>query len=71
MVEDIATEENINSSPIVMLVKDMIEKAVRQRASDIHIEPMENIIRVRYRIDGALYESEIRCQCIVCHHRPY
>ena len=28
----------------------------RQRASDIHIEPMENIIRVRYRIDGALYE---------------
>ena len=34
----------------------MIEKAVRQRASDIHIEPMENIIRVRYRIDGALYE---------------
>lgn len=56
MVEDIATEENINSSPIVMLVKDMIEKAVRQRASDIHIEPMENIIRVRYRIDGALYE---------------
>ena len=56
VVEDIATEENINSSPIVMLVKDMIEKAVRQRASDIHIEPMENIIRVRYRIDGALYE---------------
>lgn len=41
VVEDIATEENINSSPIVMLVKDMIEKAVRQRASDIHIEPME------------------------------
>lgn len=53
--EDI-TEENVNSSPIVVLVKEMIDKAVRQRASDIHIEPMENRIRVRYRIDGALYE---------------
>ena len=56
VVEDIATEENINSSPIVMLVKDMIEKAVRQRASDIHIEPMEIIIRVRYRIEGSFFE---------------
>ncbi len=53
--EDLAMED-INSSPIVMLVKDMIEKAVRQRASDIHIEPMERIVRVRYRVDGALYE---------------
>lgn len=53
--EDLAAED-INSSPIVMLVKDMIEKAVRQRASDIHVEPMERIVRVRYRIDGALYE---------------
>jgi type IV pilus assembly protein PilB len=38
------------------MVKDMIDNAVRQRASDIHVEPMENRIRVRYRIDGALYE---------------
>ncbi|MCD7835463.1 MAG: Flp pilus assembly complex ATPase component TadA [Lachnospiraceae bacterium] len=56
VVEDEVSEDNINSSPIVMLVKEMIEKAVRQRASDIHIEPCENRIRVRYRIDGALYE---------------
>lgn len=48
--------EDINSSPIVQLVKSMIEQAVRQRASDIHIEPMERQVRVRYRIDGALYE---------------
>ena len=53
--EDLAVE-NINSSPIVMLVREMIDKAVRQRASDIHIEPMERRVRVRYRIDGALYE---------------
>ena len=54
--EDDLAAEDINSSPIVMLVKEMIDKAVRQRASDIHIEPMERRVRVRYRIDGALYE---------------
>lgn len=47
-------EEDVNSSPIVKLVKEMIDLAVRQRASDIHIEPMEEYIRVRYRIDGVL-----------------
>ncbi len=49
--------EDVNNSPIVQLVKGMIEQAVRQRASDIHIEPMENQVRIRYRIDGALYEK--------------
>ena len=49
--------DDINNSPIVQLVKTMIEQAVRQRASDIHIEPMEKQVRVRYRIDGALYEK--------------
>lgn len=54
-VEDLY-EADVNSSPIVVLVKEMIEQAVRQRASDIHIEPMERKVRVRYRIDGTLYE---------------
>lgn len=54
--EDIFSED-INNSPIVMLVKEMIEKAARQRASDIHIEPLEKKVRIRYRIDGALYEK--------------
>ena len=54
--EEELLNESINSSPIVTLVNEMIEKAVRQRASDIHIEPMERQIRIRYRIDGALYE---------------
>lgn len=49
--------EDINNSPIVQLVKSMIEQAVLQRASDIHIEPMERQLRVRYRIDGTLYEK--------------
>lgn len=55
--QDTSYEENVSSSPIVKLVKTLIEQAVRQRASDIHIEPMEHQIRVRYRIDGALYEK--------------
>ena len=54
--EEDAFSDDINSSPIVMLVKEMIEKAARQRASDIHIEPLEKKVRIRYRIDGVLYE---------------
>lgn len=48
--------EDVQNSPIVQLVKSMIEQAVRQRSSDIHIEPMEKQVRIRYRIDGTLYE---------------
>lgn len=55
--DDTLYEEDISSSPIVQLVKTMIEQAVRQRASDIHIEPLEDRVRIRYRIDGALYEK--------------
>lgn len=47
-------DEEIDNSPIVLLVKQIIEGGVRQRASDIHIEALENSVRVRYRIDGAL-----------------
>lgn len=47
---------SVKDSPVVRFVSGMIESAVRQRASDIHIEPMESIIRIRYRIDGALYD---------------
>lgn len=46
--------DEIDNSPIVLLVKQIIEGGVRQRASDIHIEALENSVRVRYRIDGAL-----------------
>lgn len=55
--EEEQEDEDINSSPIVKLVKEMIDLAVRQRASDIHIEPMEEYIRVRYRIDGVLQKK--------------
>lgn len=46
--------EDVENSPIVKIVKGILENSVRQRASDIHIEPMETQVRVRYRIDGAL-----------------
>ena len=46
--------DEVDNSPIVLLVKQIIEGGVRQRASDIHIEALENSVRVRYRIDGAL-----------------
>ena len=49
-----AINEDVENSPIVLLVKQIIEGGVRQRASDIHIEPLESSVRVRYRIDGAL-----------------
>ncbi|MBB2183675.1 Flp pilus assembly complex ATPase component TadA [Lachnospiraceae bacterium MD1] len=54
-------EENnkleVNRSPIVKLVRNMIEQAVRQRASDIHIEALERRVRIRYRVDGVLKEA--------------
>jgi type IV pilus assembly protein PilB len=52
--EEDETREDIDNSPIVLLVKQIIEGGVRQRASDIHIEALEGSVRVRYRIDGAL-----------------
>jgi type IV pilus assembly protein PilB len=54
---DAAYNQDINNSPVVLLVNSMIEQAARQRASDIHIEALETKVRVRFRIDGALYEK--------------
>ncbi len=42
--------------PIVKLVDLMLTQALKQRASDIHIEPEQDILRIRYRIDGALHD---------------
>ena len=53
-----AVEEEEESSPIIKLVNLMIAEAVNMRASDIHIEPFEDRIRIRYRIDGVLVERE-------------
>ena len=47
-----------SSAPIVRLVQLMINEAVQLRASDIHIEPFEDRVRIRYRIDGVLIERD-------------
>jgi type IV pilus assembly protein PilB len=58
VVEEEMTLERLrrmaDEQPIVRLVNQLVEEAVRKRASDIHIEPQEKHIRVRYRIDGVL-----------------
>ena len=50
--EDVTGEE----APIVKYVNLLISEGVQERASDIHIEPMETDVRIRYRIDGVLHE---------------
>jgi type IV pilus assembly protein PilB len=56
--EDITDlEEVAGQSPVVKLVNYMIYSAVHENASDIHIEPDEKILRVRYRVDGRLYDK--------------
>lgn len=56
-----ATEEapaSDRDAPIIRLVHSIITEAIRRRASDIHLEPMEHRFRVRYRIDGVLLEAD-------------
>ena len=55
---DDVDEGDDSSAPIVRLVQLMIGEAVQLRASDIHIEPFEKTIRIRYRIDGRLVERD-------------
>ncbi len=62
---DGAQEEDVNhlrdmafEAPVVRLVNLLIEEALVADASDIHIEPFEDTLRVRYRIDGLLYDQE-------------
>ena len=52
-LRDLASE-----APVIRLVNLLIQRAVEGRASDIHIEPFENRLKVRYRIDGVLHEVE-------------
>jgi general secretion pathway protein E len=72
IVDDIATREEMDDefgdiahlkdlaseAPVIRLVNLLLTKALESRASDIHIEPFENRLIVRYRIDGVLHEVE-------------
>jgi type IV pilus assembly protein PilB len=49
-------EQAANAAPIVKFVNTVLMQAIQARASDIHFEPFENEFKIRYRVDGALYE---------------
>ena len=57
-IDDISDSTEIaGQSPVIRLVNYVIYNAVKEGASDIHIEPADRVMRVRYRIDGRLYKS--------------
>ncbi len=53
-----AQATSVDDAPIVRYVNNLIEQAVQNRASDLHLEPTEDEMRVRYRIDGVLHELD-------------
>jgi type IV pilus assembly protein PilB len=54
--EDVKASELADDAPVVKLINGLLTDAVKRGASDIHIEPFEHEMRVRYRVDGALHE---------------
>jgi type IV pilus assembly protein PilB len=55
-VDTTELERGLDDAPVVKLVNFILTDAIKKRASDIHVEPYEKEFRVRYRIDGVLYE---------------
>src|SRR5262249_57446536 len=49
-------ESGEDDAPIIKLVNSLLHNAVKERSSDLHLEPFENELRVRFRIDNVLYE---------------
>ncbi len=49
-------EDEANAAPIIRFVDLVLYQAIKERASDIHFEPFENDFKIRYRVDGGLYE---------------
>ncbi|WJW75534.1 GspE/PulE family protein [Thiohalobacter sp. IOR34] len=54
---ELGVDSSQSDAPVVRLIQTMFEDAVRQHASDIHIEPDEEVLRIRRRIDGVLHEQ--------------
>ncbi len=57
-VTDHDAEAAAASQPVVRLLNSILHRAIRDRASDVHFETFEGAFRIRYRVDGALYEVE-------------
>jgi len=47
---------NVENAPVVKLLNSVIKQAIKLKASDIHIEPLERNLRIRFRLDGELQE---------------
>ena len=54
-----ATAASVEDAPIVRYVNSLLEQAIENRASDLHLEPTEHDMRVRYRIDGVMHEVDV------------
>ena len=52
----LTSESQTDDAPVVQVVNKIITQALRDRASDIHIEPQDARLRIRFRIDGALHD---------------
>jgi len=55
-MDNLDADDSANQAPIIRFVDVVLQEAVKAKASDIHFEPFEDQFRIRYRIDGALYE---------------
>ena len=60
MTSEEGNDDSIADAPIVKLVNQIIDTAVRKRTSDIHIEPLEDSLRIRYRVDGVLQQEMVQ-----------
>ena len=54
---EIQIEEDANKAPIVQFVDLVLAKAIQERASDVHVEPTSNDLRIRFRVDGVLHDA--------------
>lgn len=60
--EDVDLAEIAQDASIIKFVNQMLTEAIERRATDVHIEPFENQLRVRYRVDGVLQDANIPAQ---------
>jgi len=59
-IDEMAMSSDVNEAPVVRLLQSLFEDAVQVKASDIHIEPEENQLRIRLRVDGELQEQVMK-----------
>jgi len=57
--EDVDLEEAAQDASIITFVNQVLAEAVQRRATDVHFEPFEDVLRVRYRVDGVLQEANV------------